>query len=85
MILRHRVTIDGSGRLVIPKVLREELGIVAGQPLYASVSDGRLELEPAPLNAELVEVDGVMVITPHEPLAPMSRDDVRRLIESVRR
>lgn len=66
-------------------MLRDELGIEAGQPLNASVNDGRLELEPAPVDAELVEVDGVLVITPREPVAPMTRDDVRRLIESVRR
>jgi len=82
---RHFVTIDRSGRLVIPKVLRDELGIEPGQPLRASVHDGRLELEPDPVDADLVEVDGVLVITPREAVAPISRDDVRAIIESVRR
>lgn len=81
----HLVTIDRSGRLVVPKALRDELGIEAGQPLRASVTDGRLEIEPAPVEADLVDVDGVMVITVREPVAAMTRDDVRRLIESVRR
>lgn len=81
----HSVTIDRAGRLVVPKALRDELGIAPGQPLRASVHDGRLEIEPEPLDAELVEVDGVLVITPREPVAPLSRDEVRDLIESGRR
>lgn len=69
----------------MPKVLRDELGIEAGQALRASVHDGRLEIEADPVDAELVEVDGVLVITPRERVAPITRDDVRLLIESVRR
>ena len=79
------MTIDRAGRLVIPKALRDELGIESGQPLRASVHDGRLEIEPEPFDAELVEVDGVIVITPREPVTPTSRDEVRSIIESVRR
>jgi len=79
------VTIDRAGRFVVPKVLRDELGMEAGQPLQASVNDGRLEIEPVALDAELVEVDGVMVITPRQQVPPITRDEVRRVIESVRR
>jgi len=85
MGMRHSVTIDRAGRLVVPKVLRDELGMEAGQPLQASVNDGRLEIEPVALDAELVEVDGVMVITPRQQVPPITRDEVRRVIESVRR
>jgi len=85
MGMRHSVTIDRAGRLVVPKVLRDELGMEAGQPLQASVNDGRLEIEPLALDAELVEVDGVMVITPRQQVPPITRDEVRRVIESVRR
>lgn len=82
---RHSVAIDSSGRLVIPKALRNELGIIPGQPLRVSVHDGRLEIEPDPIDAELVEVDGVLIITPREPVEPITRDDVRAVIESGRR
>lgn len=84
MPVSHSVTVDRSGRLVVPKALRDELGIQPGQPLRASAHDGRLEIEPVPLEADLVDVDGVLVITPRAPVAPMSREDVRALIESVR-
>lgn len=39
-----RATIDGAGRLVIPKPLRDELGLVAGDELEVTAVDGRLEL-----------------------------------------
>lgn len=69
----------------MPKALRDELGLEAGQPLRASVRDGRLEIEPEPVDAELVEHDGVLVITPTEPVPVLSRDDVRLIVESTRR
>ena len=81
----HVVTIDATGRLVIPKALRDEMGIVAGQPLDARITDGRLEIEPRPFDARLIERDGLLVITPSEPTQPLDRDEVRRLLESLRR
>ena len=53
---------------MVPKPLRDELGFEPGQPLRPSVRDGRLEIEPEPVDAELVEHDGVLVITPTEPV-----------------
>lgn len=81
----HAVAIDGSGRLVVPKALRDELGIHPGQALRASVRDGRLELVPEDMAVELVDRDGVLVITPAEGAGPLTRDDVRALLEALRR
>lgn len=81
----HSIAIDGSGRLVVPKALRDELGIEPGQSMRASVRDGRLELVPEDMDAELVERDGVFVITPTDTAGPLTRDDVRALIEASRR
>jgi AbrB family looped-hinge helix DNA binding protein len=39
-----RVTIDSSGRLTVPKALRDELGLVDGIELELSAVDGRLEI-----------------------------------------
>ncbi len=85
MSVVHTVTIDSAGRLVVPKALRDELGIVAGRPLRAVVRDGRLELSPEWLDAEIVERDGVSVITPRSELEPMTSDDVRLVMEQLRR
>ena len=81
----HSVAIDGSGRLVIPKSLRDQLGVVPGQPIRASVRDGILELAPEPLDIDLVEHDGILVITPKGPVAPLTRDAVRTVLEGTRR
>ena len=39
-----RTTIDGAGRLVVPKPLREELGFSPGTELELDAVDGRLEV-----------------------------------------
>ena len=39
-----RITIDGAGRLVVPKPLRDELGFAPGTELEVEVVDGRLEV-----------------------------------------
>ena len=39
-----RATIDGAGRLVVPKPLREELGFAAGTELELAAVNGALEV-----------------------------------------
>jgi AbrB family looped-hinge helix DNA binding protein len=39
-----RTTIDAAGRLVVPKSLRDELGLAAGTELDVEAVDGRLEV-----------------------------------------
>ena len=81
----HSVAIDGSGRLVIPKALRDQLGVTPGQPIRASVRDGILELAPEPFDVNLVEHDGILVITPNGPVTPLTREAVRTVLEATRR
>jgi len=46
------VRVDGKGRVLIPKRVREALGIVAGSRLRVKVVDGRIVLEPVGSVAE---------------------------------
>ena len=85
MSITQIVTMDEAGRILVPKALRAELGVVAGEPLQARVRDGRLEVEPRDVEAELVESDGLLVIVPSEAVPVLSRDRVRDLIEDLRR
>jgi len=39
-----RTTIDKAGRVVVPKPIRDELGLTAGLELEMEVVDGHLEL-----------------------------------------
>ncbi|MEO6120554.1 MAG: AbrB/MazE/SpoVT family DNA-binding domain-containing protein, partial [Acidimicrobiales bacterium] len=41
-----RTTIDGAGRVVVPKAIRDSLGLTAGQPLEIIERDGVAELRP---------------------------------------
>lgn len=77
--------LDRAGPLVVPRALRDELAVEPGQPLLAGVRDGRLEIEPQPVAADLVERDGVLVITPREPVPPLTRAAVRELLDDLRR
>ena len=40
------LTIDTAGRIVIPKSMRDQIGLSAGSELEIHLKDGRLELEP---------------------------------------
>lgn len=80
-----RVAIDGVGRLVIPKTLREELGVHGPTDLELTATDGRLELTVADVPARVEEQDGFPVIVTDRPMEPMSVADARAAVERVRR
>jgi AbrB family looped-hinge helix DNA binding protein len=80
-----RTTIDSAGRLVVPKALREELGLVAGTSVEITSRDGKLEIEPAATPMRLVRRGKGLVATSDEPLPPIDAEDVRGVIESLRR
>ena len=54
-------TIDSAGRIVVPKVLRDSLGLRPGTRLDISAYGAGLSVIPGGRTAELVEEDGVLV------------------------
>ncbi len=80
-----RITIDAAGRIVVPKALRDAMGLVPGQEIDVVFSDGRLEIEVAPVDAHVEERDGVPVIAAPAGQPPLDPDDVRATIETTRR
>lgn len=80
-----QTTIDAAGRVVIPKALRDRLGLTAGEALEVRERDGRLELEPAPTPMSLVKGRGGVVAVPREKLPVLTDEVVRATMDRVRR
>ena len=55
-------TIDGAGRLVVPKAIREHLRLKQGSRVRLREEGQRLVLEPLPEECVVSEVDGLPVI-----------------------
>ncbi|GAB92452.1 AbrB/MazE/SpoVT family DNA-binding domain-containing protein [Gordonia rhizosphera] len=70
-----RTTIDRSGRVVVPKELRDRVGLVPGE-VEITVSGNALVLEPVTIDV-LVEVDGRLLLPGGGP--ELSTDDIREL------
>lgn len=80
-----RVAIDNVGRLVIPKTLREQLGVHGPTELELTASDGRLELTVADMPARVEERDGFPVIVTEQPVPKLTVSEAREAVERVRR
>jgi AbrB family looped-hinge helix DNA binding protein len=78
-------TIDAAGRIVVPKSLREALGLKPGQPLEIRAGDGRLEIEIAATPVKLKKRGKGLVAVPDARLPPLTADLVRETLERVRR
>jgi len=71
--------------MVIPKSLRAELGIIGSTEVEVVSTNGHLELSLPEVPAHLEMRDGFPVIVPEAPIPPMTADDVRGVLDSVRR
>jgi len=80
-----RTTIDPAGRLVIPKRIRDRLGLRGNEQVEITERDGRIEIEPAPTEVELVREGSVLVALPDRPLPPLTDEIVRETLDRVRR
>jgi AbrB family looped-hinge helix DNA binding protein len=77
-----KATIDGAGRLVIPRELRDRLGLGPG-PVELEADGANLRVRPI-TSDDLEEADGFLVIPDgHE--EPITDDDVRALRDADRR
>lgn len=78
-------TIDAAGRIVVPKPLRDALGLKAGMRLLVTERDGIISIQPAPVAMRLVQRGDHVAVEPEEPLPPLTADMVRDVLESGRR
>ena len=80
-----RTTIDARGRIVVPRVIRDALGLVAGEELDVVEHDGRLEIAVVPTRLRLESVGGVASAFPDPLLPSLSAELVRKTLEQTRR
>lgn len=80
-----KTTIDAAGRIVVPKAMRQALGLKAGQTVEIRAGDGRLEIEIAPTAMRLTKRGKGIVAVPDAPLPALTAEQVRDTLERVRR
>ena len=79
-----KATIDAAWRIVVPKALRQALGLKPGQPLDIRAGDGYLEIEIASTNVKLTKRGKGMVAVPDTELPPLTAEQVRDTLERTR-
>ncbi len=80
-----RTTIDGAGRVVIPKPVREEAGLEAGAEVEVGFRDGRIEIEPAPATMRVLKRARGATIEAEEEMPLLTSAEVRSVLDRVRR
>ena len=80
-----KTAIDAAGRVVVPKSLRDELGLLPGRELEIRTQDGALVIEPLPTQVKLVRRGRRMVAVPAVQLPALTQDEVRAALEGTRR
>jgi AbrB family looped-hinge helix DNA binding protein len=80
-----RTTIDGGGRVVIPKEIRDRLGLVPGSEVEIIEADGWAEIAPAPTPMRLVRRGDHVVAETTRPMPVLTTETVRAVVERGRR
>ena len=80
-----QTTIDKAGRVVIPKSLRESLGLAEGGVVEVIAEDGRVVISPRPIGKRLITKGGVLVCVADGEVPPLNAEQVREVLEAVRR
>ncbi len=77
-----RTTIDAAGRLVIPRAIREQVGVYGATEVDIELDGAAIRIEPA-ISGALAEEDGRLVIPSTG--SPLTAEMVVRLRDADRR
>ncbi len=84
MIITMKTTIDKAGRLVVPKAVRDASRLRPGTRVRFRVADGRIEIEPVPLDVSLERRGSVVVAVPREGRPVLTAAEVDETTTSLR-
>ena len=79
-----KTTIDKAGRLVIPKAIREAARLEPGTEVEFRLVDGRVEIEPAPLDIRLERRGKLLVAVPREAPPTLTTAEVDKTLTELR-
>lgn len=82
--MRTEVTIDRAGRLVLPKTLRDELGLAPGDSLDLTVKGEEVTLRPRRGATPLQKERGIWVFRIGKPLRAADTAETLRQIRTRR-
>jgi AbrB family looped-hinge helix DNA binding protein len=77
-------TIDSAGRLVLPKAVRDQAGILPGMTLRITVEEGKIEIEPVAREVRIVQRGPLRVAVPVEEGPPLTDETVERVRRELR-
>jgi AbrB family looped-hinge helix DNA binding protein len=80
-----RTTIDSAGRLVVPKAIRDSMGLTAGRMVDLVFTDGRIEIELAAADVVVETGPGLPRLVPQEDLPDLTDDQIRDALDATRR
>jgi len=80
-----RTTIDAAGRIVVPKALRDAMGLAAGRTIDMVFTDGRIEIELAPIEVELESRGRLPRLIAMSDQPELTDQQVRDALEATRR
>jgi AbrB family looped-hinge helix DNA binding protein len=79
------VTIDKAGRLVVPKEIRDRMGLQAGDELEIEEFNGKIEISKPNRDRELIENEhGILTFAPDPSRPSITPEQAREQLERAR-
>lgn len=79
-----RTTIDRAGRVVLPKPMRDALGLAEGGDVDVELIDGIVTIAPPSVPKHIEQRDGRAVIVADDELPPLTDQVVADTLDSIR-
>jgi AbrB family looped-hinge helix DNA binding protein len=79
-----KTTIDGAGRVVIPRDIRHAAGLEPGAAVEIDLRDGVVAIAPAPAEIRIVKRGKLKVATTKAGTQPLTTEEVESIRDALR-